>query len=138
MVRSSDSHFKLVSGASFSTGGVLECNIIAHRRSGAVLCVLCKIMCNPMHSLYGAPQTSNMPDLHGWLHPVPLLHIGILMPLLAVEYLSVSMWNFLINLYSMAWDSLISSTGPMLLYWPQRLPHFLSLIIIIIIIIKNG
>ena len=52
-----DAHLKLldrvVSDASFLTGVVFECDL-AHRRSVAVFCMLCKIMCNPMHPLYGA------------------------------------------------------------------------------------
>ena len=52
-----DIHLKLqdraVSGARFLTGGVFECDI-AHRRSVAVLCMLYKIRCNPMHPLNGA------------------------------------------------------------------------------------
>ena len=52
-----DSQFKLqdcaVSGARLLTGGVFECNI-AHRRSVAVLCILFKIRCNPMHRLNDA------------------------------------------------------------------------------------
>ena len=52
-----DTHLKLldcfVSGASFLTGGVVECDL-AHRRSVAVLCMLYKIKCNPMYPLYGA------------------------------------------------------------------------------------
>ena len=52
-----DTHLRLldrvVSGASFLTGGVFECEI-AHRRSVAVLCKLYKIRYNPMHPLYGA------------------------------------------------------------------------------------
>ena len=51
-----DTYLKLldraVSGASNITEGVFECNI-AHRRSVAVLCMLYKIMCNPMHRLSG-------------------------------------------------------------------------------------
>ena len=47
-------HFKLldrsVSGARFLTGGVFECDI-SHRRSVAVLCMLYKIRCNPVHPL---------------------------------------------------------------------------------------
>ena len=39
--------------ASFFTLGVFECEL-AHRRSVAVLCMLFKIRCNPLHSLYGA------------------------------------------------------------------------------------
>ena len=51
-----DTHPKLldrvVSGACFSSGDVLNCNL-SHRRSVAVLCMLYKIRCNPMHSLCG-------------------------------------------------------------------------------------
>ena len=52
-----DKHLRLldrvVSGASFLTGGVFECDL-AHHRSVAVLCMVYKIRCNPMHPLYGA------------------------------------------------------------------------------------
>ena len=52
-----DTHLKLrdraVSGARLLTGNVFECDI-AHRRSVAVLCMLYKIRCNPMHPLNGA------------------------------------------------------------------------------------
>ena len=52
-----DTHLKLldraVSGARFLTDGVFECDL-AHRRSLAVLCILYKIRCNPMHPLNGA------------------------------------------------------------------------------------
>ena len=52
-----DTHLKLldsaVSGARFLTGGVFECDI-AHRRSVAVLCMLYKIRCSPVHPLNGA------------------------------------------------------------------------------------
>ena len=52
-----DTHLKLldrvVSGARFLTGGVFECDI-SHRRSMAVLCMLYKIRCNPVHPLNGA------------------------------------------------------------------------------------
>ena len=44
---------RVVSDARFLTGGVFECDI-AHRRSVAVLCVLYKIRCNPMHQLNDA------------------------------------------------------------------------------------
>ena len=53
-----DTHLKLleraVSGARFLTRGVFERDI-AYRRSVAVLCMLYKIICNPMHPLNGAP-----------------------------------------------------------------------------------
>ena len=52
-----DTHLRLldreVSDTSFLTGGVFECDH-AHRRSGAVLCMLYKIRSNPMHPLYVA------------------------------------------------------------------------------------
>ena len=52
-----DTHLKLldraISGARFLTVGVLECDI-SHRRSVAVLCMLYKIRCNPVHPLNGA------------------------------------------------------------------------------------
>ena len=51
-----DTHLKLleraVSGASFLTGRVFECDI-SHRRSVAVLWMLYKIRCNPVHPLNG-------------------------------------------------------------------------------------
>ena len=52
-----DTHLKLldraVSGARFLTGGVFECDT-SHRRTVAVLCILYKIRCNPVHPLNGA------------------------------------------------------------------------------------
>ena len=44
---------RVVSGACFLAGGLLQCDL-AHRRSVAVLCMLYKIRCNPMHALSGA------------------------------------------------------------------------------------
>ena len=41
---------RVVSGASFLIGGLLECDL-AHRPSVAVLCMLYKIKCNLMHPL---------------------------------------------------------------------------------------
>ena len=52
-----DTHLKLldraVSGARFLTWGVFECDI-SHLRSMAVLCMLYKIRCYPVHPLNGA------------------------------------------------------------------------------------
>ena len=52
-----DTHLKLldrvVNGARFLTGGLLDCDL-AHHTSVAVLYMLYKIRCNPMHILYGA------------------------------------------------------------------------------------
>ena len=59
-----DTHLKIldrvVSGASLFTGDVFECDR-AHRWSMAVLCMLYKIRCNPMHPLYGARPVPYVP-----------------------------------------------------------------------------
>ena len=51
---------KAVSCARFLIGGVFECDI-SHRRSVAVLCMLYKIRCNPVHHLNGALPVPNVP-----------------------------------------------------------------------------
>ena len=51
---------RVVSGASFLTGGVFECDH-AHRCSVAVLCMLYKFCCNPMHPLYDALPVPYVP-----------------------------------------------------------------------------
>ena len=54
---SADTYLKLlvraVNGVGSLTGGVFECDI-GHRRSMALLCMLYKIRCNPVHPLNGA------------------------------------------------------------------------------------
>ena len=50
----------VVCGACFLAGGVLNCNF-SHRRSVAVLCMLYKIRCNPMHPLCGALPVPYVP-----------------------------------------------------------------------------
>ena len=59
-----DTHLKpldlVVSGARFLTVGVFECDV-AHRQSVAVLCILYKIRCNPMHPPYGALPVPYVP-----------------------------------------------------------------------------
>ena len=59
-----DTHLRLldrvVRGASFLTGGVFECDL-SHRGSVAVLCMLYKIRCNPMHPLCGALPVPYVP-----------------------------------------------------------------------------
>ena len=59
-----DTHLKLldrvVSGACFLAGDVLNCNL-SHRRSVAMLCMLYKIRCNPMHPLCGALRVPYVP-----------------------------------------------------------------------------
>ena len=67
-----DTHLKLldrvVSGTHFLTGFVFECDI-ALRRPMAVLCMLYKIRCNPMRTLYG--------DLPGPYVPVRVIRSAL-------------------------------------------------------------
>ena len=52
--------YRVVSGDCFLAGGVLNCNL-SHRRSVAVLCMVYKIRCNPMHPLCGALPVPYVP-----------------------------------------------------------------------------
>ena len=51
---------RIVSGSCFLAGGMLSCNL-SHRRSVAMLCMLYKIRCNPMHPLCGALPVPYVP-----------------------------------------------------------------------------
>ena len=92
-----DTHIKLldraVSGAQFLTGDVFDCDI-AHRRSVAVLCMLYKIRCHPMHPHNDALRG---PYVQNELHAVPWSHIGTLMHRLAAEPRSTAGLFFLLN-----------------------------------------
>ena len=101
-----DTHLELldraVSGARFLTGGVFECDI-SHRRSVAVLCMLYKIRCNPVHPLNGALPGTYVPVrvtrgalvAHRYTYAPPLCR--------TLQYsrtfipISVSLWNDLAN-----------------------------------------
>ena len=120
-----DIHLKLldraVSGAQFLTGGVFECAITC-RRSAAVLCMLYKIRCNPMHPLNDALPAMDRMCQCG-LHEMPWSHIGILMRCLAVEPRSTAglllpsrcpSGTILLTPYSMVWDCGVSRAVLML------------------------
>ena len=91
-----------VHGARFLTGGVFECDI-AHGRSVAVLCMLYKIRCNPVHPLNGALPGPCVPVLvtrgalvaHRYTYAPACCRTSqysmIFIPL------SVSLWNDLAN-----------------------------------------
>ena len=97
-----DTHLKLldraVSSARFLTWSVFECDI-SHRWSVAVLCMLYKIKCNPVHPLNGAlpgpyvPARVTRGDLlaHRYTYAPPrcrtLQYSRTFMPF------SVSLWN---------------------------------------------
>ena len=86
----------------FLSGGVFACDL-AHRRSVAVLCMLYKIRCNPVHPLYGAlpgPYTSALVTrgalvAYRYTYAMPrcrtLQYSKIFIPF------SVSLWNDLAN-----------------------------------------
>ena len=124
----------LVSGARFLTGGVFECDI-SHRRSVAVLCMLYKIRCNPVHLLM-------VLALHRMcqrgLHAVLWLHIGTLMHSLGAEPCNTAGLLFpfrcpsgtiLLTPFPIVWDWRVSRAGPMLLYWPKILYPYYSLLL---------
>ena len=109
-----NTHLKLldsaVSGAWFLTGGVFECDI-AHRRSVAVMCMLYKIRCNPVHPLNGAAGYTQPHKCR--LHAVLWSHISTLMHCLAAEPRSTAGLSFplqcpsgmiLLTPYLMVWD----------------------------------
>ena len=101
-----DAHLKLldciVSGACFLAGGVLNCDL-SHRWSVAMLCMLYKIGCNPMHPLCGALPVSYVPVrvarstliAHRYTYAPPrcrtLQYCRTFIPL------SVSFWNDLVD-----------------------------------------
>ena len=112
---------RVVSGARFLTGGVFECDL-APRRSVAVLCMLFKIWCNPLHPLYGALPVPYVPVL---VTRSAVIAHGTILRLLAAEPRSIAGLLFpfqylcgtiLVTPYSMVWDWRISWSGPMPFY----------------------
>ena len=101
-----DTHLKLldlaVSGARFLTGGVFYCDI-SHHRSVAVLCMLDKIRCNPVHPLNGALHGPYVPArvtrcalvAHRYTYAPP--RCRTLQYSRAFILFSVSLWNDLAN-----------------------------------------
>ena len=131
-----DTHLKLLdralSGARFLTGGVLECDI-AHLLSMAVLCIIYKIRCNPVHPLNGALPGPYVPVrvtrgalvAHRYIYAPPRCRTS--------QYsrtfisLSVSLWNDLGNLVFDGVGLAGFKSRPTLLYWPKLLYPYYSL-----------
>ena len=126
---------RAVSGAWFLTGGVFECDI-AHRRSVAVLCMLYKTRCNPMHPLNGALPipyvtvrvTRGALVIHWYTYAPPRCRISqycrTFVPLL------VSLWN------DLSWPRIRwCGTGGFqervlcFFYWPKLLYPYYSLLL---------
>ena len=133
-----DTHLKrldrAVSGALFLTGGVFECDI-AHRWSVAVLCVLYKIMCNPMHLLNDALPgpyvsvrvTRGAMVAHRYTCAPPRCRTSQYHR--TIVHLSVSLWNDLA-------DPLFDGVGlagfksrANAFYWPKLLYPYYSLLL---------
>ena len=101
-----DTHLKVldraVSGAWFLIGGVFECDI-AHRQSVAVLYILYKIRCDPVHPLNGARPGLYVPVqvtrgalvAHRYTYAPPRCRTSQYSRTFIV--LSVSLWNDLAN-----------------------------------------
>ena len=106
---------RVVSGASFLTGGEFECNI-AHCRSVAVLVMLYTIRCSPMHPLYGALAvwylavrvTRGALVAHWYTYAPPRSRSA--QYCITIIHLSVTLWNDLDDLYSMVWDWRVSKS----------------------------
>ena len=119
--------------ARFLTGGVFECDI-SHRRSVAVLYILYKIRCNPVHPLNGALPGPFVPArvtrgalvAHRYTSAPPrcrtLQYSRIFIPSKCPSV------TILLTPYSMVWDWRVSRAGPMLLYWPKLLYPYYSLL----------
>ena len=102
-----DTHLQLldrvVSGACFLAGGVLTSNL-SHRRSMAVLYILYKIRCNPMHPLCGALPVPYGPVrvtrgaliAHRYTYAPPRCRTSHYRRTFIL--LSVSLWNDLVDL----------------------------------------
>ena len=132
-----DTHLKLldraVSGSRFLTGPGCVWVWHFHRRSVAVLCMLYKIRCNPVHPLNGALPGLHMPArvtrgalvAHRCTYAPPrcrTLHYSM-----TFIPFSLSLWNDLA--FSTVWDWRVSRAGPMLLYWPKMLYPCYSLLL---------
>ena len=101
-----DTHLKLldraVSGARFITGGVFERDI-SHRQSVAVLCMLYKIRCSPVHPLNGAlpgpyvPARVTLGALVTHRHTYAPTRYRTLQYSRTFISFSVSLWNDLAN-----------------------------------------
>ena len=133
-----DTHLKqldrAVSGARFLTGDMFECDI-AHRRSVAVLCMLYKIRCNPVHHLNGALPGPYVPVRvtrgalvsHRYTYGPPRCRTSKYSRLLLPCRRPSEM--ILLTPYSMVWDWRVSRALPMLFYWPKLLYPYYSLLL---------
>ena len=105
----------------FLASGVLNCNL-SYRRSVAVLCMLNKIRCNPMHPLCGVPPvpyvTVRVPrGAHRYTYAPPRCRTSQYRRTLIL--LSVSLWNDLVDPVFDGVGLAGSRGGPMSFCWPS-------------------
>ena len=134
-----DTHLKLmdhaVRGARFLTGGLLEYDV-DHRRSVAVLCMLSKIKCNPMHPLNDALPGPYVPVrvtrgalvAHRYTSAPPRCRISQYRPTFIP--LLVSLWNDLAGPVFGGVGRRVSRAVPMLFYWPKLFYSYCSLLLL--------
>ena len=128
-----DTHLKLldrvVSGACFIAGGVLNCDL-SPRRSMVVLCMLYKIRCNPKHPLCGALPVPYVPVrvtsgaliAHRYTFQPPRCRTS--QYYMTFIPLSVSLWNDMVDAVFDGVDWRVSRAGPMPFCWPRTSPLF--------------
>ena len=127
-----DTHLKLldraVSGARFLTGVVFDCDI-SHRRPVAVLCMLYKIRCNPVHLLNGA-HTWTVCSSAGYTRCSGRTSVHLCTASLQNLAVQQDFYSILgVPLERSCWAWRVSRAGPMLLYWPKLLYPYNSLLL---------
>ena len=99
---------------------MFECDL-AHHCSVAVLCVLFKIRCNPMHPLCGAlpvpvQVTCGTVIAHRFTYAPPRSIAGLLFP---YQYLCGTILVTSCSMVWVLWDWQVSRAEPMPFYWPS-------------------
>ena len=119
----------------FLTGGVFECDI-GHRRTVAVLCMLYKIRCYPMHPLHSALPVSHVPVrvtrsalvAHRHTYAPPRCRTSQ-QSRTFISFPSQCFYGTIfLTPYSMVRDWRVSRAGAMLFYRPKLLASFLPLL----------
>ena len=125
---------RAVGGARFLAGGVVERDV-AHRRSVAVLCMLYKIRCNPMHQVNNALPGPYVPGrvtrsvlvAHRYTYAPPRCKISQYLKTLFPSQCPSG--TILLTPYSMMWNWWVSRAQQMFFYWPKLLYSYYSLLL---------
>ena len=114
---------------------VVPGSYLAHRRSVAVLCMLYKIRCNPIHPLNDTLPRPYVPVrvtrgalvAHRFTYAPPRCRTSQYHRIFVS--LSVSLWNDLADPVFDVWDWLVWRAGPMFFNWPKLLYPDYSLLL---------